>query len=63
MNLQEACEILEDLVHKEIKGVFLTTKEFLALNVVLFELSGKYRLPDKYAENIQKFGNIFKDGD
>lgn len=54
MNLQEACEILEDLVHKEIKGGFLTTKEFLALNVVLFELSGKYRLSDKYAENVQK---------
>lgn len=42
MKLQEACKTLEKLLNKDVKGSKLSFKEFLAVNVVLLELSGKY---------------------
>lgn len=52
MNLQSACEVLEDLSESDAyrKRSKLSTKEFMALQQVLLELqmSGKYKLPEKY---------------
>lgn len=52
MDLQKACEILEELVHKESSRLFkkLNSREYKALNRVLTELilDGKYQMPKKY---------------
>lgn len=53
MSIQEACEVIEELVQKETKNdSLISLKEFMALNAVLLELtiSGKYKVPDKYFE-------------
>jgi hypothetical protein len=55
MDLQKACEYLEELSEKAAKDVkLLTTKEFLAVQKVLFELqaNGSYVLPEKYQEGL-----------
>lgn len=51
MNVQKACEILEELVQNETNhDSNISTLEFLALNKVLLELNadGKYEIPKKY---------------
>lgn len=50
MDTQEACEVLEGLLHHNIKNRVLSMKEFLALNKVLLDLScdNKYIVPEKY---------------
>lgn len=56
MDLQKACEILEELSEKDsVKNQEkLNLQEFMALQMVLLELqaSGKYTLPEKYAVDI-----------
>lgn len=37
MRFQEACDVLEDLLDRDAKNNILSTREFNALNRVLFE--------------------------
>ena len=48
--IQEYCEALEELLDRECEIDRLTSKEFNAINNLLFELqsSGIYKLPEKY---------------
>lgn len=52
MDLQKACEILEELSEKDVESDFnkLNFQQFHALQIVLLELqsNGKYKLPEKY---------------
>lgn len=43
MNLQQACEVLEDLLERDLvkDGELLNNKEFTAINKVLLELETK----------------------
>ncbi|MGG2091346.1 hypothetical protein AB1283_01090 [Bacillus sp. S13(2024)] len=53
-HVQEAAEVLEQLVEKESKEKSsLTMKEFMALNSILLHLQAKgdYILPGKYRDN------------
>ncbi|MCM3665531.1 hypothetical protein M3204_14025 [Mesobacillus subterraneus] len=56
MDLQSACEILEELSDKDAVRNHnkLNAKEFLALQVVLLELqvNGMYKLPEKYSNDV-----------
>lgn len=49
MNVQEACETLEELLQKDIKNSSLNNKEFIALNLILLEAAMKlnYKVPDR----------------
>jgi hypothetical protein len=53
LDLQKACEILEELLEKDAtrNNNRLNMQEFLALQKVLLELQikGSYKLPEKYS--------------
>lgn len=48
--VQNACEVLEDLLERDIHDEVLTTKEFHAINTVLLELTvkRKYAVPERF---------------
>jgi len=50
LNIQQSCEILEQMLADDIDKSRLSTKESTALNVLLFEiaLTGQYVLPEKF---------------
>lgn len=50
MDIQEACEIIEELLDRDAKSNVLNIEEFKAVNVMLLELqiARKYIMPEKY---------------